>query len=160
MVYITKYNLLARSGLNKRMHSDGESIDKKQAKGKYFLAPDGKLVSMFGGEFKGDFTENYYETFMRYAQDAVFSKNMSPLMPTLTGVEMFYKSMGSKAENVSKFLDVVKKGKFLGETKESGGGELIDATLRLLRKWTSWRFIAFNIPSIEICRVWITHIAN
>lgn len=144
---LTKANIQAKNGLNKRMHSDGESIDKKSAKGKFFLTPSGKLVSMFGGEFKGDFTENYYETFMRYAQDAVFSKNMSPLMPTLTGIEMFYKSMGSKAENVSKFLDVVKKGKFLGETKESGLGEGVDAALRLLRKWTSWRFIAFNVPA-------------
>lgn len=146
-VLLTKYNLAARSGLSKKVHSDGEAMDGRGGKGKYFLAPDGRLISMFSGDFKGDFTENYYETFMKYAQDAVFSKHMSPLMPTLTGVEMFYRAMGSKAENVSAFLDVVKKGRFLGETKESGLGEGADAALRLLRKWTSWRFIAFNIPA-------------
>lgn len=137
MALLTKYNLQARKGLE----------TKRGSKGKYFLKPDGTLVSMFGGEFKGDFTTNYYETFMKYAQDAVFSKNMSPLMPMLTGVEMFYKSMGSDKENVSKFLEVVKKGKFLGETIESGLGEKGDIALRVLRKWTSWRFIAFNIPA-------------
>lgn len=137
LALLTKYNFKARAGLGTIKHG----------KGKYFLRPDGKLVSMFGGEFKGDFTENYYETFMKYAQDAVFSKNMSPLMPTLTGIEMMYKSMGSNKENVSKFLDVVKRGKFLGETIESGLGAKSDNVLRLLRKWTSWRFIAFNIPA-------------
>lgn len=137
MTLLTRYNLKARKGLE----------ISKGSKGKYFLKPDGTLVSMFGGEFKGDFTENYYETFMKYAQDAVFSKNMSPLIPTLTGVEMLYKSMGNDKENVSKFLDVVKRGKFLGETIESGLGEKADKVLRVLRKWTSWRFIAFNIPA-------------
>lgn len=142
---LTKYNIQARGLLAKKAHADPkEKFDLRGGSGRYFLAPDGRLVSMFSGNFKGDFTENYYEAFMKYAKDATFSKHMNPLMPVLNGVEAFYKSFGRNKENVVKFLDVVKKGKFLGETIESGLGTTADTILSVLRKWTSWRFMAFN----------------
>lgn len=148
LALITKYNLQARNLLNKKVHADpNEKFDVKGAGGRYYLAPDGRLVSMFGGEFKGDFTDNYYETFMRFAKDSTFSKHMSPLMPYLNGLETFYGSFGRNKENVVKFLDVVKRGKFQGETIESGLGATADAVLSILRKWTSWRFMAFNYPA-------------
>lgn len=144
---ITKYNIAARNGLSRKLHSDNTEIDLKVGSGRYYLSPDGNLVSMFSGQFKGDFTENYYETFMQYTKDALFVKHMNQMMPLLDGIEAFYKSFGNKTENVVKFLDVVKKGKFLGDIQETGAGKGFDAFLNLLRQWTSWRFLAFNIPA-------------
>lgn len=143
---ITKYNLKAKNLLATKQNSDGTEISMRAGGGKFYIDKGGRLVSKTAGvDTKGDFSEDYYASFLQYLGDTMFSKYMSPIVPLFNGVDAFYKSLGGK-ENVRKFLDVAKRGKLIGEVKESGLGAGPDAFLRILRKWTSWRYIAFNVP--------------
>lgn len=144
---ITKYNLQAKKNLSNKKNSDGTPIDPKGNNSRFWLSKEGKLVGKNTNVGNEEYSENFYNAFMGYAKDAIFSKHMTPVLPAIDGVRAFYKSMGDEKENVVKFLDTVKKGKFLGDTIETGAGSGLDSVLKALRKWTSWRYIAFNIPA-------------
>lgn len=147
LLQIRKYQKRAETAINKKRHEDGSEYNTNDHS-EYEINANGEIKSKFHNKASKDlkYSKDFYRASLEMFSEMNFIKHMQPMLPLVESLEAYNKSLGDDRKNMSKYIDIWKRGNILKEELSSGGRK-IDNWIRFFRKLTHLRVMAFNIPS-------------
>jgi len=144
--FMTKYSMKAKKLLRsgEKVNEDGSPI-KVIDRSQFTYNKNGTITSKFG-HLRGKgrtYSQDHHAALVNMIKDMSFVEHMEEVLPLVEGIETFTKVMGGQP-NLEKFLDIWKKGNLFREMQKPVFSETADGWLRLFRKWTYLKVMAFN----------------
>lgn len=148
MVEIKKYKKRAEAVINRKLHENGDTYDVNEH-AEFELNASGQIKSKFhhAKSKRMKYSKDFYRASMEMFSEMNFIKHMNEMIPLVESIEAYSKSMGDDRKNLSKYIDIWKRGNILKEDMQGMFGKKVDKWVKFFRNLTHLRVMAFNIPA-------------
>lgn len=148
LVEIKKYKKRAEAVINRKLHENGDTYDVNEH-AEFELNASGQIKSKFhhAKSKRMKYSKDFYRASMEMFSEMNFIKHMNEMIPLVESIEAYSKSMGDDRKNLSKYIDIWKRGNILKEDMQGMFGKKVDKWVKFFRNLTHLRVMAFNIPA-------------